>query len=162
VVLLAFIATITWQQYEVARSPAVAALNSHPLPTTATVVKSEIDGAGGDPGLAYGYTVSGRTYEGFDIGNAKTGDVLAMRGGDHVSIIYAATMPQESCLVGSTDCPNDVLDPEFASVVFCAILIAGSLIGAVILGVTLHIGSRRRTRVPSGQSDHYCRSLRIE
>ena len=146
-VLVAFIGPTEWQQYEGATNPAVAAMKSHPIPTTATIIQPEIDGAGGDPGLAYRYTVSGRTHDGFDIGNAKTGDVLSMRAGDHVSIIYAATMPQESCLVGSTGCPNDVYDPELAAVMFWAVLLAGGLVGGVFLGVTLLVRSRRKTRV---------------
>jgi hypothetical protein len=114
------------------------------------VVEPEIDGMGGDPAVAYRYTVSGRTYDGFDIGNEKTGDVLSMKPGDHVSIVYAATMPQESCLVGSTDCPNHVYDPYFRAFMFWAILLAGSLLGGIFIGATLLARLLWRSRVPGG------------
>lgn len=135
--LSALIAPMSWQQYQRATSPAVAAIRTHPITTTATVIEPEIDGMGGDPALAYRYTVSGRTYEGFDVGNETVGDVLSMKPGEPVSIVYAATMPQESCLVGSRDCPGDVFDPYFPAFMFWAILIGGSLLGAVFVGLVL-------------------------
>lgn len=79
--IVALIGPIAWQQFEGATSPEVAAIKSHPIATTATVVEPVIDGFGGDPALTYRYSVSGRTYDGFDLGNEKTGDVLAMKPG---------------------------------------------------------------------------------
>lgn len=144
--VIALVGPIAWQQYEGATSPEVAAINSHPIDSTATVVEPLIDGFGGDPALSYRYSVSGRTYDGFDLGNEKTGDVLAMKPGDHVAIIYAATMPGVSCLVGSTDCPNDVYDPEILAYAFWGILVGGSLLGGAVVGVTLVARSRHRQR----------------
>lgn len=109
--VIAFIGPIAWQQREGATSASVEAIKTSPIRGSATVVQPEIDGLGGDPALEYRYTVSGRTYQGQDIGNAVVGDVLSKRRGDHVPIIYAAAMPQVSCLVGSTDCPNSAFDP---------------------------------------------------
>ncbi len=110
-----------------------------------------IDGFGGDPAVAYRYTVSGRTYDGFDVGNQQIGDILSMKPGDHVSIAYAADMPQESCLEGSTDCPNDVYDPYLRAFMFWAILIVGNLLGGFVIGVFLLARLLRRSRVPVGR-----------
>ena len=88
--------------------------------------------------------MSGQTYDGFDLGNEKTGDVLAMKPGDHVAIIYAATMPTVSCLVDSTDCPNDIYDPAIPAFAFWAILVGGSFVGAIVVGVVLIARIRRR------------------
>ena len=142
--LAALIGPIAWQQYEGATSPEVAAIKNHPIATTATVIEPVIDGFGGDPALTYEYAVSGRTYDGFDLGNEKTGDVLAMKPGDHVAIVYAATMPNVSCLVGSTDCPNDINDPAIPAFAFWAILVGGSFIGASVVGLVLIARFRRR------------------
>jgi hypothetical protein len=135
--LIAVVGPATLQQVVGLTSPEVAAIRNHPVAGTATVVEPLIDGIAGDPALAYRYTVSGRTYEGFDIANAETGDVLAMKPGDRVSIIYAGTMPNVSCLKGSTDCPNDIYDPAIPAFGFWAILIVGSVLGCVGIGVVL-------------------------
>jgi hypothetical protein len=145
--LVALIGPIAWQQYAGATSPEVTAIKSRPIPTTATVVEPVIDGFGGDPALTYRYSVSGRTYDGFDLANEKTGDVLGMKPGDAVSIVYAATMPSVSCLVGSTDCPNDVYDPAIPAFAFWAILVAGSFVTAMVVGAVLIARVLRRRRL---------------
>ena len=135
--LIAVIGPATWQQINGLTSPEVAAIRNHPVSATATVVEPVIDGFGGDPALTYHYSVAGRTYDGFDLGNEKTGDVLAMKPGDQVAIVYAATMPNVSCLDGSTDCPNDIYDPAIPAFGFWAVLIVGSILGCVIIGIVL-------------------------
>ena len=142
--VVALIGPIAWQQFEGATSPEVAAIKSHPIATTATVVEPVIDGFGGDPALTYRYSVSGRTYDGFDLGNQKTGDVLAMKPGGPVAIVYAATMPNVSCLVGSTDCPNDIYDPAIPAFAFWGILVGGSFIGTTVVGIVAIARGRRR------------------
>lgn len=143
--LVAVSGPVTLQQFEGLTSPEVAAIKNHPVRATATVTEPLIDGIGGDPALAYRYTVSGRTYDGFDIANAETGDVLGMEPGDPVSIIYAASMPNVSCLEGSSDCPNDIYDPAIPAFGFWLILIGGSLLGGLLVGVIWVV----RTRFPS-------------
>ena len=144
---IAIAGPIAWQQYEGATSPEVAAIRSDSIAASATVVEPVIDGFGGDPALTYRYKVSGQTYDGFDVGNEKTGNVLAMRPGDHVSIIYAATMPGVSCLAGSTDCPNDVYDPAIQAYAFWGILLGGSLFGGAVVGVIVVARARHRRRL---------------
>ena len=99
----------------------VAAIREHPVVATGIVIEPEIDGFGGDPAVAYHYTVGGRTYEGYDIASPATGDALRLTAGDRIPIQYAATMPEVSCVAQSTDCPNSVFDPYFGVFVFWSI-----------------------------------------
>ena len=117
----------SWDLLQARFDPSVAAIRAQAVATVGVVVQPMIDGFGGDPAVAYRYTVTGHTYDGYDIGNSAAGNVLALKPGDPIHIQYAATMPSVSCLAGSTDCPNDVFDPYFAVFIFWSLALIATI-----------------------------------
>jgi hypothetical protein len=136
------------QDFESISNPAVAAIRQHPVATTGTVVEAVIDGFGGDPAVEYKYIVAGHSFRGHDLASDATGNVLDKKPGDPIPIQYAATMPEVSCVAGSTDCPNSIYAPGLVVFVFWTL----ALVTAVLAGLTFAVraiargrGSERRT-----------------
>jgi hypothetical protein len=124
-----------WDAFQSLSNPEVAAIRQHPVAATASVVEPQIDGFGGDPAVDYTYLVAGHRYRGHDIASDATGNVLTKKPGDPLPIQYAATMPEVSCVAGSTDCPNSVFAPGLYTIVFWAL----ALVTAIVAGLTFAV-----------------------
>jgi hypothetical protein len=138
-----------WQAFESVANPAVAAIRQHPVATTGTVVEAVIDGFGGDPAVDYTYIVAGQSFRGHDVASEATGNVLDKKPGDPIPIQYAATMPEVSCVAGSTDCPNSIYAPGLAAFVFWAL----ALVTAVLAGLTFGLRTITRSLRRGGGSE---------
>jgi hypothetical protein len=134
-----------WQGFESITNPAVAAIRQHPVPATGTVVEPVIDGFGGDPAVEYTYVVAGHKFRGHDLASEATGNVLDKKPGDPIPIQYAASMPEVSCVAGSTDCPNDIYAPGLFTVVFWTLALVTAIGACLTFGLRAIAPFFRRT-----------------
>jgi hypothetical protein len=135
-----------WDAFQSLSNPAVAAIRQHPVATTASVVEPQIDGFGGDPAVDYTYFVGGHGYRGHDIASDATGNVLTKKAGDSLPIQYASTMPEVSCVKGSTDCPNSVFAPGLYTLVFWVLALVTAIAAGLTFAVRALVRGLRRGR----------------
>lgn len=156
--VISFVIVGVWQAFESVSNPAVAAIRQHHVAATGTVVETVIDGFGGDPAVDYTYIVAGRSFRGHDVASDATGDVLQKKPGDPIPIQYAATMPEVSCVAGSTDCPNSVFAPGLVAFVLWTLALVAAVVAGLtfaVRGITRSLRHGRRSerhthKVPSG------------
>lgn len=135
--LIAAIGPATWQQLDGVTSPEVAAIRNRSGRCHRYCGRTADRRTGRRPRAGVSLQSGGTDLRRLRQRQRQDRDVLALKPGDTVSIIYAATMPNVSCLDGSTDCPNDVYDPAIPAFGFWAVLIVGSLLGCAIVGIIL-------------------------
>lgn len=153
--VISFVIVGAWQAFESISNPAVAAIRQHHVAATGTVLETVIDGFGGDPAVDYTYVVAGRSFRGHDVASDATGDVLQKKPGDPIPIQYAATMPEVSCVAGSTDCPNGVFAPGLVAFVFWTLVLVTAVVAGLTLAVRAITRSLRRGRVPKDALTRY-------
>jgi hypothetical protein len=74
-----------------------SSLASHPVPASAVVTDSFINGLGGEPAVNYTYSVNGKVYRGWGDYVPGGGDLLSVRPGTTIPIQYALDDPANSC-----------------------------------------------------------------
>ena len=144
--VISFLIVGGWQAFESLSNPPVAAIRQHPVATTGTVVEAVIDGFGGDPAVDYTYIVAGQSFRGHDVASDATGNVLDKKPGDAMPIQYAATMPEVSCVAGSTDCPNGVFAPGLVAFVFWTLALVAALGAGLTFAERATVRSLQRGR----------------
>jgi hypothetical protein len=128
-------------------APNVDQLRAHPVRTLAAVTETYIEGFGGDPTVAYTYTVGGDTYHGTGTGGElDNGDVLRLVPSDRVNIEYAATDPGLSCTCDARTAA-DWRMPHGNGLNIVSLGLLVPLIGMVVYGLK----TRHAKRVATGQ-----------